>query len=75
MIKEGNNLTVNCIAEGNPEPYNYTWTKIGETTRLISTLPAFIINVIQRKDAGLYSCVVTNKIGSGKADTNVVVMC
>ncbi|CAG2250729.1 unnamed protein product [Mytilus edulis] len=72
MIKEGNNLTVNCIAEGNPKPYNYTW--MYETTRPISTLPAFIINVIQRKDAGLYSCVVTNKIGSGKADTNVVVM-
>ncbi|VDH95664.1 Hypothetical predicted protein [Mytilus galloprovincialis] len=74
MIKEGNNLTVNCIAEGNPEPYNYTWTKMCETTRLISTLPAFIMNGILRKDAGLYSCVVTNKIGSGKADTNVVVM-
>ncbi|CAC5381085.1 unnamed protein product [Mytilus coruscus] len=74
MIEEGNKLTVNCIAEGNPEPYNYTWTKMSETTRLISTLPAFYINVIQRKDAGLYSCVVTNTIGSGKADTNVVVM-
>ncbi|OPL33601.1 hypothetical protein AM593_04949, partial [Mytilus galloprovincialis] len=74
MIKEGNNLTVNCIAEGNPKPYNYAWTKICETTRLISSLPAFIINVIQRTDAGLYSCVVANEIGSGRADTNVVVI-
>lgn len=75
MIEEGNKLTVNCIAEGNPDPYNYKWTKMSHTTRLISNLPALYIGAIQRKDAGLYSCVVTNTIGTGKADTNVVVMC
>ncbi|XP_063412199.1 hemicentin-2-like [Mytilus trossulus] len=74
LIKEGNKLTVHCIADSNPEPYNYTWAKISETKRLISTLSTIHIDVIQRKDAGLYACVVTNYIGSGKADTNVVVM-
>lgn len=75
MIEEGKQLTVGCFADSNPEPKNYTWIKMSEHARLITTLSTLYIDAVQRQDAGLYACVVTNIIGSGKAEINVVAMC
>lgn len=74
-IEEGSQLKVNCFADGNPDPENYTWIRMSEQKRLVSTLHTLYINPVQRKDAGLVACEVTNRIGNGKTETNIIVTC
>ncbi|XP_068687089.1 uncharacterized protein [Montipora foliosa] len=57
-VKEGNDLTVNCTASGNPAP-NTTWIKL--TDNSIVTMP---LTNIRRTDEGGYRCSAYNGVGN-----------
>ena len=61
-------LTLNCTAEGNPEP-NITWTRLsnGETVNMP-------LNVTGNKYATVYRCTASNEIGTVFKDTLVIRM-
>lgn len=71
-ITEGQSLTVRCFAEALPESTNFTWTK---NDQLISALPTLYMDIVNRKDAGRYTCTAMNLIGAGNIKTDVVVFC
>ena len=76
------NVTFKCSATSNPMP-SYTWfkdniviNKINFTNIVLSKDNQNItILTVQRKDAGLYVCNATNKIGSVTASAHLNVQC
>ena len=71
---EGSNIPILCSVEEGSEPFFFEWSKNGQSIRpgpdvkyridnlkLSSTLT---IEKIARSDAGNYSCVVKNAVGS-----------
>ena len=61
-------LTLNCTADGNPEP-NITWTRLpnGETVNMP-------LNVTGNKYATVYRCTASNEIGTVFKDALVTRM-
>ena len=61
-------LTLNCTADGNPEP-NITWTRLsnGETVNMPLT-------VTGKKYEEVYRCTASNEIGTVFKDTSVTRM-
>ncbi|XP_068733604.1 fibroblast growth factor receptor 1-A-like [Montipora capricornis] len=57
-VNEGNDLTLNCTAGGNPVP-NITWTRPFDDR--VGTLP---LTKISRMDEGRYRCTANNGIGN-----------
>ncbi|XP_068732282.1 uncharacterized protein [Montipora capricornis] len=57
-VNEGNDLTLNCTASGNPAP-NTTWIKL--TDNSIVTMP---LTNIRRTDEGGYRCSASNGVGN-----------
>lgn len=66
MFTAGDNVTLNCSAEGKPAPtlqWNCTRARnVEETTR--GSLQTVRITGATFDNAGVYICVATNKIGS-----------
>lgn len=81
-IKEGNGLTLDCEAQqANPADVTYKWTKEKDLTPHSSRLQIANIN---RRDAGVYMCTVTNQMtpsgrnpvsGTGEKNVTVNVQC
>ena len=67
--KVGGSVVFECIASGSPAP-TFVWLKdnkvLNETARFISTSTGqlCIIVRVQRKDAGVYACRVSNTLGA-----------
>ncbi|XP_068685548.1 tyrosine-protein phosphatase Lar-like isoform X2 [Montipora foliosa] len=57
-VNEGNDLTLNCTASGNPLS-NITWTRLLDNS--VVTMP---LTKIQRQDEGSYRCTANNSIGN-----------
>lgn len=63
----GNNVTIECIAEGYPIP-TYKWYRLIDDQKLALPAKSLLINFnrvllipnVQREDAGLYQCYVEN---------------
>jgi len=71
---EGSSITLYCNATGNPTP-KITWTKHGNNT-VLNAGESFTVNNITRQQAGDYTCIAKNGIGSeDNATITVTVHC
>ncbi|XP_068685583.1 fibroblast growth factor receptor 3-like isoform X2 [Montipora foliosa] len=63
------NLTLNCSANGKPEP-TITWTRLSDNTEV--TMP---LSITGRQDAGDYRCTADNGVGSSLTeDVSIIVL-
>ncbi|XP_068685556.1 fibroblast growth factor receptor 2-like isoform X2 [Montipora foliosa] len=63
------NLTLNCSANGKPEP-TITWTRLSDNTEV--TMP---LSITGRQDAGDYRCTADNGVGSSLSkDVSIIVL-
>ncbi|XP_064858260.1 protein sidekick-1-like [Oncorhynchus nerka] len=60
---EGNRLVLTCLAEGS-WPLQYRWILNNTDITHFSPLYTYVIPEVQRSDAGLYQCVVRNRMGA-----------
>ncbi|XP_062849619.1 nectin-4 [Trichomycterus rosablanca] len=68
--------TLQCDVDGNPKPDNFIWTRTGGSLPDGVTIEKEILRFnrpLSLTDKGVYECVATNQIGSGKAHLNVTV--
>ena len=76
VITINSSLTISCTSRGSP-PDTFTWRKDNGSTVLFSTITTvtynirdavfradYIINNITASDSGVYTCTVSNPIGS-----------
>lgn len=70
-------LTLTCSGDANPKPEQYTWKKIHGLSSFQSSVQTGELNIknVTIKDAGQYTCNVTNAIGSSSNTFNVDVLC
>ena len=81
----GSNLTLSCTSQGSP-PDMFTWRKDGglivqstnitvlnHTTTSAVFRADYVINSATTSDSGMYTCTVTNPIGSDSRNINVTV--
>ena len=55
-VNEGDNVNLNCTADGNPSP-SISWTKLSDNSAV--TMP---LTGIRRQDEGGYRCTANNGI-------------
>jgi len=71
-VTEGDNVTMNCNATGNPVP-NTAWIKGGE---VVSYNKMLVIANVSRSESGSYQCLAWNGIGnSGSKSCTIAVQC
>lgn len=70
VVNEGSNVTLHCNATGNPTP-NITWRRNGILT-VLHQGQNYIMNSINRNQAGNYFCSAWNGIGNKKNTTITV---
>ncbi|XP_044177862.1 uncharacterized protein LOC122960084 isoform X2 [Acropora millepora] len=67
--REGDNLTIRCVASGHPQPL-VTWSKaegdLPITRTIVRDAELLILNVTLH-DSGLYVCSATNPVGSNSS--------
>ena len=79
----GSSLTLSCTSGGSP-PDTFTWRKDNDTTVLQSTFTAvdrnnamfcteYSIDSVTTSHSGMYTCTITNPIGSDNTTITVVV--
>ncbi|KAL9965834.1 hypothetical protein ACROYT_G029686 [Oculina patagonica] len=62
-VEDGDNLTLQCDAGGDPKP-TVSWMKDGKILQSSNTTTTFRIPNIELKDAGIYVCTATNLAGT-----------
>lgn len=78
-IKAGSEVVLECDAKGTPEPHFY-WSKDEHTLKYTSRIylstdnKTLNIDHIKESDAGLYTCIAENILGSDEASAQVDVM-
>ena len=70
VVTEGSNVTLHCNATGNPTP-NITWRRNGIST-VLHQGQSYVVDSINRKQAGNYICSAWNGIGNKKNATIIV---
>ena len=74
-VSVGQNLTLTCIASGDPLP-EVTWSKMGQALRLFNvTGPVLHLVNITREDVGSYKCTARNKVGEAFRTAVVNIAC
>ena len=74
-VSVGQNLTLTCIASGDPLP-EVTWSKVGQSLRLFNvTGPVLHLVNIKREDVGSYKCTAKNKVGEVSRPALVNIAC
>uniref|UniRef100_A0AAY5KEU8 Ig-like domain-containing protein n=1 Tax=Esox lucius TaxID=8010 RepID=A0AAY5KEU8_ESOLU len=73
-IKEGDNLSLRCQAEGNPTP-SYQWVvpQAGPTSNTRAEGSVVNVTHIARSQAGNYTCIATNEVGNSTWTVDVKV--
>lgn len=56
-----NHITLNCTANGNPQP-TYAWFKKGQNDSILSNKRVYVIQNVIRNNSGVYICKVNNSI-------------
>ena len=87
LIKdEGQSLVLSCTAKGFPRP-TITWSPVGGDRRILNTSTStdaegflvitstFMIESVQRSDAGLYTCDASSTQGTRLQSFNIIVNC
>ena len=73
MTKEGDSIVLMCQCNGTL-PLVYSWVK--DDNLIGGTLSYLVINKLTREDTGLYTCRVTNRIGTKHSNkTAVKILC
>ena len=54
VVPEGANITLNCVADGNPSPGTIRWLR---NATEISNGPVLELTNVQSSDSGIYQCV------------------
>jgi len=74
--REGDNLTIRCVASGHPQPL-VTWSKaegdLPITRTIVRDAELLILNVTL-DDSGLYVCSATNPVGSNSSSLALKVL-
>ncbi|KAG1945799.1 vascular cell adhesion protein 1b [Pimephales promelas] len=73
-VSLGSNLTLTCVAEGNPKP-EFTWTALkpdGQFLEMGKSQDLFMHNV-SLSDAGTYQCDVSNDLGRQNTTVSVII--
>ena len=86
-VNVGSSLTLSCTSRGSP-PDTFTWRKDNDPTVLQSTIVTAVnytstsavfhanysIDSVTTSDSGVYTCIITNPIGSDSATVTVAVI-
>ncbi|CAD6189244.1 unnamed protein product [Caenorhabditis auriculariae] len=76
-IIENNELQLDCVAEGNPDP-KVTWKKDGgnvpQEAEVLNENMTLVIRDIRKSQAGVYRCFVKNVAGTASKTFNVHVL-
>ncbi|XP_055083760.1 B-cell receptor CD22-like [Periophthalmus magnuspinnatus] len=70
-VEEGRSVTFKCNSDANPPPHSYDWHK--DSKYIQYTAVNRLLKKVQRADEGCYSCIATNKHGSGARSTAVCI--
>ncbi|CAF2244305.1 unnamed protein product [Rotaria magnacalcarata] len=70
IIRRNESLTLNCPASGHPTPTT-RWYK--NEIELYGFDQELFIKFIDRQDTGLYSCIVSNNVGTDRRYFNIIV--
>ncbi|CAC5410627.1 unnamed protein product [Mytilus coruscus] len=74
-VIEGNAIVLYCNTESNPKEVNISLYKRELQGDIeVGTGAKLQINVITRRDSGLYVCIAANTIGKGLSETSITVM-
>nr|XP_014343559.1 PREDICTED: cell adhesion molecule 3 isoform X4 [Latimeria chalumnae] len=65
---EGSRFSLECIGNGNPEPYGYSWSKLnGELSRDAEVnVNRLVFTSLNHSDSGTYECTARNEVGVDK---------
>lgn len=78
-INSGTNVVLHCDAEGTPDPFIF-WSRDDHTLKYTSRIyldtdnKTLNIDHIKESDAGLYTCVAENSLGSDEANAQLDVI-
>lgn len=73
-IKEGDDVTFTCTAEGNPNELQYQWEVGGVKVAGEGQGPEFVLDAVSRKKNKVdVKCIVTNRVGTSSAKHNLSV--
>jgi len=78
-VRVGESAVLECMASGNPKPF-LNWTKDGDiltaTERLVFTPDNQLLIILEAQvsDSGIYSCEMSNSVGSVKEFSNLLIV-
>ena len=72
IVNESTDVTVFCRSSASPTPHVFQWTYEGT---VVSSKAALQLNNIQRTQTGVYTCTITNIVGTTSADITLTVQC
>ena len=77
-ITSGSNVTLNCNAAGNPQPFVHWFQNTAQLSSggrfIVASDGSLTISNVALRDAGNYSCMATNTLGSASATTVLAVL-
>nr|XP_027209949.1 uncharacterized protein LOC113803369 [Penaeus vannamei] len=72
-LKEGDGVTLLCSVHADPPVYNITWLHNGRVVgvggrRWMRDNASLVVSPVDREDAGLYTCLASNREGDGHSN-------
>ncbi|KAF1746889.1 hypothetical protein GCK72_023347 [Caenorhabditis remanei] len=71
---EGDDILINCEAEGNPQPsarWDFNQKELPETAVQVNSNHSIVISGVTKDHSGVYKCYATNEIGQAVKTVNV----
>ena len=73
-VEEGSKVEFGCTAQGFPKPQVH-WVLKSKPGKILSKVPALILNQVEPEHAGEYLCVATNSEGRSEDGLQINVLC
>ena len=73
-LEEGSKVVFGCTAQGFPKPQVH-WVLKSKPGKILSKVPALILNQVEPEHAGEYLCVATNSEGRSEDGLQIIVFC